>query len=375
MKKIISACSAILILLSLFCLSASAQTSPCDVNVNYSAHIQDMGDTNTVSNGDILGTTGLCRRMEALRLSLSGNTSDLSVEYQAHVEDIGWQNAVSNGATAGTTGQCKRMEAIRIHLVGTRSNDYDIYYRTHIQDYGWMGWTSNGKASGSEGYAKRIEAIQVQVVPKGTNVTATGPNSNSRQAFVTTSPFTPDDFSSNSGFLNTKIMGNSGTTAGQLVSFYKENAGINFPDYYLKRNVDLNQFAQMYVEECNAENVRVDIAFCQAMVETGFLKFGGDVNISQFNFAGLGATGGGVLGENFAAKYGDNANGIRMGIRAQIQHLKAYASTEPLNQNCVDSRFDLVTRGKAKTLAELSGNWAADKEYAKKISNLLLKLY
>ena len=73
------------------------------------------------------------------------------------------------------------------------------------------------------------------------------------------------------------------------------------------------------------------------MLETGWLQYGGDSGASQFNFAGIGTTGGGVAG----VSYPD----VRTGIRAQVQHLKAYACEEALNQDCVDTRFDLVTRG------------------------------
>ena len=75
------------------------------------------------------------------------------------------------------------------------------------------------------------------------------------------------------------------------------------------------------------------------MLETGFLKFGGDVKKEQYNFAGIGATGGSVPGHSFST--------IREGIRAQVQHLKAYASKEPLNQAVVDPRFNYVERGTA----------------------------
>ena len=94
----------------------------------------------------------------------------------------------------------------------------------------------------------------------------------------------------------------------------------------------------MYIEECEAEGVKAEVAFTQAMKETNFLRYGGDVNISQFNFAGIGATGG-VPGNSFAS--------VRIGIRAHVQHLKAYASTEVLNQACVDPRFKYVTRNTA----------------------------
>lgn len=174
---------------------------------------------------------------------------------------------------------------------------------------------------------------------------------------------------------DTPIMGTSSVTATQLATLYTNNAGISFPSYYVNRGVDLNKFCQMYIDEAAAEGVRADIAFAQAMHETGWLAFGGDVKISQFNFAGLGATGNGVSGEDFAAKYGDNATGIQMGIRAQIQHLKAYASTESLKNACVDSRYDYVSpKGKAATIGGLTGTWATDSSYSTKIINIVNKI-
>ena len=104
------------------------------------------------------------------------------------------------------------------------------------------------------------------------------------------------------------------------------------------------------------------------MKETGFLRYGGDVERSQYNFAGLGATGNGAKGNSFAT--------VREGIRAQIQHLKAYASTETLNNPCVDSRFKYVTRGCAPYVEWLgisenpSGKgWATAKKYGYSIVN------
>ena len=75
------------------------------------------------------------------------------------------------------------------------------------------------------------------------------------------------------------------------------------------------------------------------MKETGWLQFGGDVKASQYNFAGIGATGGGKPGHSFGS--------IRTGIRAHVQHLKAYANKEALQNTCVDPRFSYVTRGSA----------------------------
>ena len=157
------------------------------------------------------------------------------------------------------------------------------------------------------------------------------------------------------------IMGETNTNVEQMVRYYNANA--TYPSYYLSSDAStIEDFCRIYIEECEAEGVRAEVAFCQAMKETGFLRFGGDVQIEQYNFAGLGATGNGVRGESFSS--------VRIGIRAQIQHLKAYASTEPLVNECVDNRFKYVNRGCAPCVEWLGiqenpygKGWAAAKNY------------
>jgi hypothetical protein len=126
--------------------------------------------------------------------------------------------------------------------------------------------------------------------------------------------------------------------------------------------------ARIYIEESQKEGVNHDIAFCQMCLETGYLKFGGTVSPSQNNFAGLGVTGGGVSGATFPD--------VRTGVKAHIQHLKAYASTEPIvATSIVDPRFHLVKRGIAPVVEKLSGYWAVDLQYGTKILALLKRLY
>ena len=210
-----------------------------------------------------------------------------------------------------------------------------------------------------------------------------GTDSNGKQVYLggTTQNVEKID-DENNGMDTTSIMGLSSVSSQQLVNLYN-STGNTFPSYYTEngRNVDLNRFAQLYIEEANAEGIRADVAFAQAMKETGWLKFGGQVSISQFNFAGLGATDDGAAGMSFAQKYGDNENGIRMGIRAQIQHLKAYASTEPLNNACVDERFNLVKRGCAPYVEWLGQKenpngygWATGANYGQGIIDIMNRI-
>lgn len=174
--------------------------------------------------------------------------------------------------------------------------------------------------------------------------------------------------------LETPIMGDSQSTAEQFVEFYENDSPIEFPKFYKDRGVDLEKFAEIYIEECKEEDVRADVAFVQMAHETGFLNYGGNITIGQFNFAGLGIIDNAslarlgpdlndLIGDDFSV-FGDNENGIRMGIRAQIQHLKAYASDEQLINECVDPRFQYVIRDSAPTLGELSKTWSEDPNYS-----------
>lgn len=156
-----------------------------------------------------------------------------------------------------------------------------------------------------------------------------------------------------------RIMGHGNTSEVQLMMFLKsnnENALVDFPD-----------LPKLYRQEAAIEGVNYDIAFCQMCLATNFLRFGGDVKPSQNNFADLGAVGGGAQSATFPS--------AQIGVRAQVQHLKAYASLEPLVQETVDPRFRFVTRGIAPLVDQLSGRWASDPNYGQKIVALLRRLY
>ena len=177
-----------------------------------------------------------------------------------------------------------------------------------------------------------------------------------------------------------QIMGTSQTTVAQMVRYYNANA-LGYDTFKAKYNGKyngclakggartINQFAQIFYEEATAEGVRAEVAFTQCMKETGFLKYGGDVLPNQYNFAGIGATG---------AVHGASFSNVRMGIRAQIQHLKAYGSVSPLTNQCVDPRFNLVKRGSAQYVEWLGikenpngYGWATSKSYGHDIVNMV----
>lgn len=170
----------------------------------------------------------------------------------------------------------------------------------------------------------------------------------------------------------TSIMGTSSTSVEQMVKYY--NARAAYPAFYAGTDAPtIKAFCQIYMEECAAEGVKAEVAFCQAMNETGFLKFGGQVSITQYNFAGMGATDDGAAGASFP--------NVRTGVRAQVQHLKGYASTNALNNACVDPRFAYLSksRGCAPIVEWLGINenpakkgWATSVNYGYNLRNLYM---
>ncbi|MGL4986776.1 MAG: glucosaminidase domain-containing protein [Treponemataceae bacterium] len=139
-------------------------------------------------------------------------------------------------------------------------------------------------------------------------------------------------------------------------------------DFFLSRNpAGINTIALelslLYVEESKIEGVNSDVAFVQMCLETGFLQYGGLVTPEMNNFCGLGAIDENNKGLSFPT--------ARIGVRAHIQHLKAYGSADPLQQPLVDPRYRYVNpKGKSPTIEGLAGTWAADKEYGIKLMRL-----
>lgn len=129
----------------------------------------------------------------------------------------------------------------------------------------------------------------------------------------------------------------------------------------------VTRLVKAYIIECRREGVNHDVAFCQMCLETGFLRFTGSVSRFQNNFCGLGAVN--------AYTAGDWFDSLEEGVRAHIQHLKAYASIDPIVSPPVDRRLSRIRRGIVFTVYDLSGTWATDPDYGNKIDYLLKKLY
>ena len=136
-------------------------------SICYTTHIQDIGWQNQVKDGEMAGTEGQAKRLEAIKITLK-DLSGVKIKYQTHIQDIGWQDWKYDGTLAGTEGQSKRLEAIKIEL--EESDKYSIMYRVHIQDIGWQDWRYDGEKAGTEGQSKRLEAIQIKIVEKQTSI-------------------------------------------------------------------------------------------------------------------------------------------------------------------------------------------------------------
>lgn len=336
--------------------------------IKYQTHVQNIGWQGEKADGEMSGTTGQSLRLEAIKIQLSGSI-DGGIVYKTHVQDYGWQNFVANGQASGTSGQSKRLEAIQMQLTGNAMNQYDLYYRVHAQNFGWLGWAKNGESAGTAGYSYRLEGIQIVLVPKGGNA----PGSTSKHYY--NKGYAPDDEN-----IYLPIMGSTQTSVDQMVRYYNANASgyDTFKSKYEGKYdgslakggaSTINQFAQIVYEEAIAEGVKPEVVFTQCMKETAFLKYGGEVNPNQYNFAGIGATG---------SVHGASFENVRMGIRAQVQHLKAYGSLDKLINQCVDPRFNLVSRGSAKYVEWLGkkenptgAGWATSKNYGHDIVNMI----
>lgn len=336
--------------------------------IKYQTHVQNIGWQGEKADGEMSGTTGQSLRLEAIKIQLSSSI-DGGIVYKTHVQDYGWLNFVTNGQASGTTGQAKRLEAIQMQLTGNAMNQYDLYYRVHAQNFGWLGWAKNGESAGTAGYSYRLEGIQIVLVPKGGNA----PGSTSKHYY--NKGYAPDDEN-----VYLPIMGSTQTSVDQMVRYYNANAS-GYDKFKSKYDgkydgslakggaSTINQFAQIVYEEAIAEGVKPEVVFTQCMKETAFLKYGGEVNPNQYNFAGIGATG---------SVHGATFENVRMGIRAQVQHLKAYGSLDKLINQCVDPRFNLVSRGSAKYVEWLGkkenptgAGWATSKNYGHDIVNMI----
>ncbi|MDT8903177.1 glucosaminidase domain-containing protein [Anaeroselena agilis] len=148
---------------------------------------------------------------------------------------------------------------------------------------------------------------------------------------------------------HTPIFGQAEISKEQMVTFIRRHNPMP------KINVALEELVNLYWEEAGHEGIRPDLALAQAILETGYFRFGGDVLPSQNNFAGIGTTGGGPRGATFES--------ARLGVRAHVQHLLAYTTAREPLKPIIDPRYNLVRAipryfAQCPTWESLGGKWA-----------------
>lgn len=331
-------------------LIEKAATADLPGVLNYKTHAQSYGWLDWVADGEGSGITGKGKRLESLRVYVNNAAAGVSggVRYRSHVQTYGWQGWSYDGEISGTMGLAKRIEAVQIELTGNLAKKYDVYYQTHIQSGGWLGWAKNGESAGSIGQSLRVEAIRIVLVEKN------GPAPGETYGCLY------------DGRIGVPIMGQSRATQEDCVDHFNSIADYPGSVYASKGAPTIKDFVRILFEEAQAEGVRADVVYAQTMLETAYLGFGNDVSVGQCNFAGIGATGNGEPGYTFPD--------VRTGLRVQVQHLKAYASTDPLKQKCVDPRFGYVERGVAPTLGDLDGRWATGSNYGWWVYSILMEV-
>ena len=173
--------------------------------------------------------------------------------------------------------------------------------------------------------------------------------------------------------VRTSVLGDPIVSKEALQKDFDTRVGSAYPAIYAEKGAPtgtdfVNQLWQAAIDE----GVRPELLYAQVMIETGNLRFGGDVLPEQCNFGGLGATGNGVRGNSF--------NTVLAGLRAQALHLRAYAGYEPLTVDSskareVDPRYGAwILAKKANIIRKLAGTWAMDKNYAVKLVRVMNEL-
>lgn len=299
--------------------------------------------------GNIVAAPGMTPELE--KCETEGSRSENEEVYGPPVPE-----AVDNSGTDSMAGEAGEEDQ------SFRQQGGEIY-TSQKQDEQESNSVFQNSASSGNGAADEADHSGEGQISRPSYEVASGPDA---EGFI-------DDSTDNTYGYYT-IMGTTTVTLEDMTSQY-EAQGVTYPSETLKDGgaETIEEFCRIILEEASLEGVRAEVVYEQSMLETGWLQFQGDAQAQQYNFAGLGTTGGGVQGNSYPD--------VRTGIRAQVQHLKAYACTEDLNENCVDTRFDMVRRGSAPYVEWLGiqenpngGGWASGANYGSKLRRLLADL-
>lgn len=299
--------------------------------IRYEVHLKDKGWSKTMFNGEIAGTTGESRRMEAISIALGYIKG--KIYYKVHCQDYGWLGFVPEGNISGTTGESKRMEAI---IINFESNEYEIKYRVHVQDYGWMNWVSSGQVAGTTGQSKRIEAIQIKLERKNTisiksnnidlkNQTVSEISNIKNEVNVETNINNKNENNTQNSNLNkneTNIDNtiNNGTDLENKVN-NKENNNIknnetNFDNSSINNNEDnINNKNEMNIENTNIIKNGIDVSKYQGKIDWNKVKASG-IEFAMIRCGYRGYTAGGLNEDEWFYYNVKNAyaNNVKVGL-------------------------------------------------------------
>ena len=136
-----------------------------DVGCWYRVHVQNLGWLDPVHDGQVAGTVGESLRVEALKIT---PPEGVSLVVNVHVQNVGWATYEGvkrggNDPVMGTEGESKRLEAVQLHCT-ENSTGKSLRYRAHVQGVGWQPWCNDGDIAGTTGQSKRLEAIQIEFI-------------------------------------------------------------------------------------------------------------------------------------------------------------------------------------------------------------------
>ncbi|NEN89248.1 MAG: hydrogenase [Okeania sp. SIO3H1] len=141
------------------------QTSAVSVGLKVLVHIQNIGDR-FFAGQEYAGTRGQGFRVEAFQINIEPSIPGLNLEYMAHVSDIGDTPWLEAGKLAGERGKARRIEGFAVRITGIQAGNYDVFYTAHVQNMGDLPVYSNGAYCGTRNQALRVEGIKVWIEPK-----------------------------------------------------------------------------------------------------------------------------------------------------------------------------------------------------------------
>ena len=152
--------------------NSQTQTSPQvpgkaanNAGLYYRSHVQTYGWLGAVHDGQVSGTTGKGKRLEAFKIDLR-KLGDVEVEVKVHIQGIGDKtykiNKDAHDTIIGTTGKGKRIEALSVKFTKGLAGKH-IKYRVHVAKLGWSSWVQDGALLGSKGLSNAIQAIQIKI--------------------------------------------------------------------------------------------------------------------------------------------------------------------------------------------------------------------